>query len=56
MDMTMVISRNLGWVVRPTEVMAQVPSPPTIIRSTMDTREESISSTLAGSAIRRMSL
>ena len=56
MAMNMVIIKNLGWVVSPTPAKAAAPSCPTIIRSTMDTREESISSTLAGSAIRRMSL
>ena len=48
-------SRNLGCVLNPTEVMAQGPSWPTIIRSTMDVSWARVSSISDGQAICTMS-
>ena len=49
---------NRGWVARLTEEIAAVPFAmlPTIIMSTMETSEVSVSSTSEGHAIRIMSL
>lgn len=49
--MNMVISKNLGWVVRPTAVSAQGPSWPTIIKSTIEASWVSVSSTSEGQAM-----
>ena len=62
--MNAVISRNFGWVVRPTAVTAAAPISgladppicPTIIRSTIDASWVRISSTRLGQAMRMMSL
>ena len=56
MAWNMVIIKNFGCVVKPTEVMAQAPSCPTIIRSTMEASCVSISSIKEGQAMCRMSL
>ena len=53
--LNMVESRNLGCVVRPTEEMAQAPSWPTIIRSTMLVSWVSSSSISDGQAMATMS-